>query len=361
MSAAGAIESISATTTVLAGILPVPLPQPIPEVSMGVLFPDFDFRLDISNTLLTEVEPGFVVAKVHVDADVFLHMKFAGGLAEGATEFQPAGVFLQMESEKRPRAEFVATTITALLGLSEDVRLVIRSSGIDLSLNLNNIDLALPTISQMLQRRQTAYRLLVIEEAMGMHLSLPSTLSSKDINAIAYIYHAIVDRSFVWPFKEAVAVLHATERGLEALNALNQKPIRVPLGPFTRTLFEESISLGPENVTIEDGFIERLNEVREELATNDGHEVRAVVRSLGEQAIYELPQAPRLPDREWGPSIETLIQLDSQLDARLVERYHALAAATLDGLTEEEKAAVALPPELDEEAFQMHGLNKEDD
>jgi hypothetical protein len=358
MSAAGAIESISATTTILAGILPVPLPQPIPKVSMEVVFPDFHFGLDIRNTLLTEAEPGVVVAKVRLDADVLLHMKFAGGLRAGATEFQPAGVYLQLESENRPRAEFVATTITALLGLAEEVRLVIRSTDIDLSLNLNNIDLALPTISQMLQRRQTAYRLLVIEEAMGMHLSLPSTWSSKDVNEIAFIYHAIVDRSFVWPFTQAVALLQATEKGLEALNALNQKPVTVPQGPLTMTLFEESISLGPQMVTINDGFIERLDEVRKELATNDGHPVSVVVRSLGEQAIYELPQAPRLPAREWDTNIKSLILLEAQLDALLCERYHALAAATLDGLTEGEKARITARPELDEGAFVTNDLGR---
>jgi hypothetical protein len=54
------------------------------------------------------------------------------------------------------------------------------------------------------------------------------------------------------------------------------------------------------------------------------------------------------------------IDLESQLDAHLVERYHSLAAATLDDLTEEEKAAVTARPDLDEEAFLIEDWNRED-
>ena len=43
-----------------------------------------------------------------------------------------------------------------------------------------------------------------------------------------------------------------------------------------------------------------------------------------------------------------LVDLEPHLDSHLVERYHALAAATLSGLTEEEKAEVTTRPEFGE-------------
>lgn len=84
------------------------------------------------------------------------------------------------------------------------------------------------------------------------------------------------------------------------------------------------------------------------MARNDGHEVKVVVRSLSGQGRYDFPDAPRLPDAAWDQRIQTLISLESLLDAKLVACYHALAAATLSNLTEEEKAEVTIRPELGE-------------
>jgi hypothetical protein len=64
-----------------------------------------------------------------------------------------------------------------------------------------------------------------------------------------------------------------------------------------------------------------------------------------------LQNAPRLREPGWDPSIQALIDLEPQLDARLADRYNALAASTLDDLTEEEKRDVTARPELDEAAF----------
>ncbi len=121
--------------------------------------------------------------------------------------------------------------------------------------------------------------------------------------------------------------------------------------PLSKTLFGVKIALGDEILTIEDKIIEDFDKVQKELACNDGHQVAVVIRSLSGQGRYEFLNPPRLPDRPWEPMIEMLADLESHLDARLVERYHALAAATLSGLTEEEKAAVTARPELDESAF----------
>ncbi len=45
-------------------------------------------------------------------------------------------------------------------------------------------------------------------------------------------------------------------------------------------------------------------------------------------------------------NVQKMVELEPRLDAALVERYHALAAATLAGLTEEEKKEVTARPEL---------------
>ena len=75
------------------------------------------------------------------------------------------------------------------------------------------------------------------------------------------------------------------------------------------------------------------------------------VRSRIGVAHYSVPDAPRLPAKGWNGDLQMLIDMEGQLDAALVGRYNDLAAATLDGLTDEQKAAITARPELDEEAF----------
>ena len=46
--------------------------------------------------------------------------------------------------------------------------------------------------------------------------------------------------------------------------------------------------------------------------------------------------------------MQMLIDMEGQLDAALVERYNALAAASLAGLSENEKAEITARPEVGE-------------
>ena len=91
--------------------------------------------------------------------------------------------------------------------------------------------------------------------------------------------------------------------------------------------------------------------LREELRKDDGHTVEVRIRSRIGLAHYSVPDAPRLPDRAWNEDLQMLIGMESQLDTALVERYNALAASTLEGLDDEEKAAITERPDLGEEAF----------
>jgi hypothetical protein len=62
-------------------------------------------------------------------------------------------------------------------------------------------------------------------------------------------------------------------------------------------------------------------------------------------------EAPHLPTKVWDKDLQMLIDMESQLDAVLVERYNALAASTLEGLDDEERVAITERPHLGEEAF----------
>jgi hypothetical protein len=75
------------------------------------------------------------------------------------------------------------------------------------------------------------------------------------------------------------------------------------------------------------------------------------VSSRSGLGLYETPEAPRLPESAWDSKLEALASLEEALDEELIERYSALAAATLSGATEEEKALMTARPELDVDAF----------
>jgi hypothetical protein len=193
--------------------------------------------------------------------------------------------------------------------------------------------------------------LLVIERATGKRFPFPN-LSRSEVETIAYIYHAIVDRTFGWPIGTITVAVPATQERLAALPPGGCPPHQL-LGPklVTKTLLSHSIVLGNEIIAIDDMIVEHPDEVRRELARDDGHLVEVNVRSLSGRARIDLPDAPCLPDKPRDSDIEALIDLESQLDARLADRYHALAAATLADLTEEEIREITSRDKIVEETF----------
>lgn len=339
--------------------IPFPLSQPTEEVSLRIIIPDFDFSLFIPLTSITsEIESGKVALQAAVDANVIATLILTGGLIEARAKFRLERVSLNVELTKQSaRAEFVASTLIPMLALAQEVHLQIPDVQFEQKLKF---DLPLREISHWLQRRQVAYRLMVIEQATGVEFVLPPSFSAEETETIAYLYHAITDRSFVWPVEAITADVPASKQMLDQLPSGDQ-PTSQRLGPVpsAKTFLGHSITLGNETVEIDDTIIEHVDEVRRELAQNDGHLVKVVVRSLSGQARVKLPEAPRLPEAPWDSKIQALIDLEPQLDARLAERYHALAAATLADLTEEEKAPLTARPELGEEAFSMSDLDGE--
>jgi len=144
----------------------------------------------------------------------------------------------------------------------------------------------------------------------------------------------------------------ATVDAAERLKHANQsKDLTLGPDPQIKNLFGQVVALGLGQVTVVDKIIDDFEGVLTELSRNDGHQVNVKVRSLTGQCRYEFSEAPRLPYRPWDERIQMLVDLDAPLDAALAGRYNALAALTLDGLSEEEKAALTARPELDEDAF----------
>jgi len=256
-------------------------------------------------------------------------------------------MFQLWPTQQPAEVAFVASTLNAALKLSRKVRIQVREIGLDLALTA--YDSPLLEASNLLRERQTAYRLMVIERATGIDFGpLPSTISGEDVATISFIYHAIAHRTFVDGIRSVEVTTPANEEGFELLDRLKNSPVTFPNENISvsKKLFGREVTLGPQTVSINDPYIENLDRVQEETARQDGHAVRIIVRSLTNRAQYSLSAAPTVPTEPWGPTIQMLINLEGQLDSKLLESYNAMAAGSLAGLTEEEKQLVTQPSDI---------------
>ncbi len=368
MSALLDIESSAAVPAVLPHIARVTLPEYAPKVlsglmcfpaarldsaSLRVLFPDFNFGIDAAVVQFAQdKDAGQILIKVAIAANVEANIEFAGRLTEHESAFEIAQVSFRLAPTKDcARDDFVASTLNAALALSQRVHFQMPEAGLDLALGFN---LPLIEISRLLQSRQTSYWLMVIERATGIQFHLPSTaFSGTDIAATILVFRAIVDRVFVYHCLDPLTIeIEANEAGRERLRSIEESEVQT-FGPepVSRTLLGLSIPLGPLTLKINDPYVEDLDRVRQEIGRGDGRPVPVLIRSRTNQAVYELPEAPRMPLNPWDSRIQSLINLERDLDSRLIARYHALAASTLDGFSEEERTRVTRRVELDEETF----------
>lgn len=318
--------------------------------SLNVSISDFDLNLAAStlrvSKQLSAINPNDFVLEASIHKDVRLIIHFVGEFSDDdvftVQEVNINADFLRESAE----SDFVAATILAAIGLANEVRLSIPEVGFDLSLKFQSQP---AEVSRMLQCRQIAYRVMVLERATNYKFNLPTMIAAEDVGHLAFIYYSIVKRSFVFPFSFLTyPTVPATRENLEKITALNSKT-HIIFGPdtITKSFLGQAISLGDDGVfVIENAAIDNFDEIRERLTREDGRPVEVVIRSRSGQARYNLPSAPILPDAAWDEFTQKLIDLDSALDMRLVERYHALAAATLDGLSESEKKIAVTRPDL---------------
>ncbi|MBA3240091.1 MAG: hypothetical protein H0T60_02600 [Acidobacteria bacterium] len=341
------------TAPVFQGNVPNPLAlsQPDSHSSLLITVPEILYTLEAPLAAAPIIEDDRIFAKFSVDRNVDLDLTLTGKAVENENKFQTEQYswFFQIK-EPRPRAHFIVATHMAMMGLVGKFNLQISRP--EESININS-ELPLLEISKLLHRRQFTYRLMVIEEATGKQFLLPSAISEGEIERIAFVYHAIVDRSFIWQGSSFNTSIPATEEDASLFAQLVQSSIwPLPTAPLSEIVLGQPIHLGRATVTIEDAVVTNLDEVRKQLEAGDGRQVTFEVSSLSGQDKYEFTETPYSSGVLWEPKIQALIDLEPYLDAAIAERYHALAAATLEGLTEEEKIAITVRPELDEPAFQ---------
>ena len=355
MSAVSPIDYYSIRIGNLTGpFTPFRLPESTPEATLHIIIPGFEFSLLIPLEELTNyVEPNKVNVRFAVDAGLTLTVDLTGNPVESGMMFEPkaGSLYFQLTDEKNPRAQFVGTTLMAMLGIAKEVPLRVPEIELNVGMHFN---IPLRDISGMLITRQLTHALMVIEKATGKSFQvIPTSLFSKDErDSIAFTYHAIVDRSFKWSLSHPVgATIPVTEEVIDRFPTDGQ-PFKYlsPLGQVSQNVLGQSILLGEGEIFIADAVFHDLETARREISQNKGGMATVGVESLSGYANFEFPEAPQLPSNPWDWKLQALIDLEPQLDTHLAAAYHALAASTLANLTEEEKERVIARPTLDEDA-----------
>lgn len=321
---------------------------PSHEVFLEIGIPKFGINISAS---LISLEPAFpigeAVLKAAVDSDVVAILTLTGKLNEANGTFQSERFSLVVEgSPRRPQALFVASSIMAMIGISGQMSLKIPEAKMAQTVAF---PINLPIVCSRLEERQLAYRAMVIEEATEQRFLIPEECTGSDLGAIAFAYHAIVDKNFLWPNRQLYKrSIPATKEGRSEF----ARPTSLTFNsiPIARLVLDQMVQLGPADVLIEDAVVADQS-ILDELAVDDGHQVEVELRSLTGRARYDFLRPPRLSKEPWGVFLRTLIDAEDKLDNEIIELYDNLAAKTVSGLTNQEKVEITVSPELDEDGF----------
>lgn len=338
---------------------PVSSPKVFPKESLkqiadteisdcNISFSDFTtiFRFEIVDIVGDEFSEQIVFKLEY--ADKFLvHLKLNGYWElNGEPKFQLNDVDWFFEEKKNnPTSAFFLETFKAILCLSNKVKIEIPT--IDYYFGVS-VPLPLNKISELLQNRQLAYRLMVIEKAFQTSLPFPRRfIESEEVENIAFCYHAIVDRQFEWACDSFTLFPPTTEENLKYLPTENASyHLTFPTLNEMREIFNHELFLGQFMIDIEKAVVENYEAVKENFAEFNGQPVKVVIKSLNGKIKYTSLNAPNLPEKTWKNELQKLIDLDEKFNSIFLERYFKLAASTLESLSEEQKESITKRPKL---------------
>lgn len=322
---------------------------------LKIEFTDFDsnFEFKISG-IEWSIESNEIILFLNLDNQLNIKA-ILGGYWEKDTEpkFQLKNFGLKLEEKQEtPMSIFLSSTLWAMLGVSSNYRVYIPELNYDFSASF---ELAIDEVTKLLKERQIAYRLLVISTATGLKLPFPhGGIDIKDFENISFCYHAIVDRNFKWfASPKPKTIPYQANKETFCRFPENKEPTSIVFRPesVTKPIFGIDVPLGTMTCKINNVIIDNYDEAKEKLSRLDNEIVNIQQRSIDGTITMISVDVPRLPGNPWTQELQKLIDLDSQLDDKVLKKYFNLASSTLEGLTQAQKEEITKRPELDEEAF----------
>ena len=319
----------------------------------NISFSDFTdtFRFEIVDIVGDEFS-GQIVFKLEYADKFLVHLKLNGYWdSNGESNFQLNDLnWVFEEKENSPTSAFLLETFKAILCLSNKVKVEIPS--IDYSFGVS-VPLPLNKISEILQNRQFAYRLMAIEKAFQTSLPFPKRfIAGEEVENIAFCYHAVVDRQFEWVCNSFTVFPPSAKENLKYLPENNTSyHLAFPTLNEIKVIFNHELLLGQFMIDIEKASIENYEEVKEKFAKFDGQPVEMVIKPLNGKIKYTSLNVPVLSSKAWKVEIQKLIDLDEEFNSAFLERYFKIATSTLEGLSEEQKESITERPKLSIKGF----------
>lgn len=318
-----------------------------------IAFSDFDYTFNFEIVKISRsLESNNIILYLKLFEDVIVKATLFGYWTkqkEPDFYFQKFNIEVEKNYET-PTPVFLLSTLWAMLNLSDTVKFTIPALKHSFT---NSFSLSLDKISDFLQDRQIAYRLMVIEKALKVSLPLPNGfISGIDIENIAFCFHAIIEREFEWLCNPGTFLWTSTTEYSDLLPSTNlPSPLTFPTQDEKRVVFGHSLNLRQLLVEIEQAKVVNYEEAKQKLLELNGEPVEIIVKSGSGKMRYKAKNVPALPKNAFSREIQKLIDLDSKLDAIVLDKYFALATSAFEGLTEEQKEAILERPNLDEDAF----------
>lgn len=326
------------TTIILEGIPSLQLLESFPKESILELhLPTFNNSFSFSLLSIKQSSHHTIKITANIEKLVSLSLDLQGHIINGKN-FKISDLSFAIELQKQtPQAEFIASLLRAALVLENDLKLTIPVIEVNTTLKIN---LPLNEVSQMLKRGQIAYKLMVIEKAINTKFQLPPFISANDLRNIDIVYNAITQHSFAWPIQTIEITLPAHNQVFKLLPHKSPQDFVLSDDLAEKTILGNNIFLGQESLTIKDAITLNSKEIQAEMASNNNHLMQVTIVSLSGQGIYTYTDPPKLSTKPWNATISKLIDLEQHLDKALANKYHQLASATLEGLSEQEKDEV---------------------
>jgi hypothetical protein len=312
-------------------------------------FADFDYKFNLE---IIEIEGEFP------SNELILYLRFADNVIKVVLsgDWQDdEGLFINnfnfgVEKQgETPTSVFLLKTLWIMFSLSANVGIEIpelnQKAMMLFSANLN-------AISESLQVRQIAYRLMIIEKTFKIRLPFPQFIDGKDVENIAYCYHSVVDRKFEWHCKSAITTWTATQTYLSLLPEQNISfPIQYGIEPIEKEIFDYRINLGLQSGKIEEAVLDNFDEVKTKLSKLDGSEVLAHVRSKNGLVQIESITTPNLSTKAFTKDIWQLIVLEEKFSSMYFDKYLNSFSDAFESLTDEQIQVMTERPTLEQEAF----------
>jgi hypothetical protein len=262
---------------------------------------EFDFELELK---ISKVEFFQTEIVYHLEFYTSILKLSFYGIEEEDNRFKFKKYSFDLEkSNNKPELVFWFASLLSICGLGTKLVIQLPNNKCELS---NSSRLELAKISNSLQGRQLAYRLMIIEKALRIHILFPKGfIDGKDIESIGYCYHSILDRKFEWYCN--------TNLQIGTVQTYDEK----------REIFGKIINLGQQKITVSRYGVAEIESIT----------------------------TPTLPKNAFRNNIQKLIDLDEKLDSTVMDKYLNSFSNAFEGLTDEQIEAITERPTLEEEAF----------